>query len=167
MRLPTNKMLYFSLSRNLLINLNNMKQLLLAVFITFPFVLKAQNSTTQKEASKAETKQTTPTEEGFEMKQYFFVMLTKGERRHEITDTTVLKKLQEGHINNINRLANEGKIILAGPFGDDGNWRGIFVFNVPTQAEVEQLLKTDPAIAAGRLAYEIHPWWTAKNCMFK
>jgi uncharacterized protein len=68
---------------------------------------------------------------------------------------------------NIGRLAKLGKIIVAGPFGDDGNWRGIFIFNCDTKEEVEALVKSDPAVAAGRLDYEIHPWWTAKNEVFK
>lgn len=106
-------------------------------------------------------------EEGFEMKQYYFVMLTKGERRGEITDTAVINEIQRGHLANINRLAEMGKIVVAGPFGDNGNWRGIFIFDCPTEEEVKESLNTDPAIKAGRLAYEIHPWWTAKNCVFK
>ncbi len=117
----------------------------------------------------AQTKEskTAPKEDGFEMKQYYFVMLTKGERRHEITDTAVINEIQRGHMANINRLAEMGKIVVAGPFGDNGNWRGIFIFDCPTEEEVKELLDTDPAIKAGRLAYEIHPWWTAKNCLFK
>jgi uncharacterized protein YciI len=103
----------------------------------------------------------------YEMKQYYFVMLTMGARRGEITDTARINEIQRGHIANLERLAKMGKIIVAGPFGDDGNWRGIFIFDCETEAEVKQLLETDPAIAAGRLAYEIHPWWTAKNCTFK
>ncbi|MFN4246150.1 MAG: YciI family protein [Flavipsychrobacter sp.] len=103
----------------------------------------------------------------YTMKQYYFVMLTKGERRNEITDTAIINKLQAGHLANIGKLAKEGKILVAGPFGDDGNWRGIFIFDCERKEEVEQLLNTDPAIAAGRLAYEIHPWWTAKNAVFK
>lgn len=103
----------------------------------------------------------------YEMKQYYFVMLTKGARRGEITDTAQINKIQAGHMANIDRLAKAGKILVAGPFGDNGNWRGIFIFDCETQEEVEKLLQTDPAIAAGRLAYEIHPWWTAKNSVFK
>ena len=68
---------------------------------------------------------------------------------------------------NINRLYYDGKIKVAGPFGDDGIWRGIFIFDCPDRQEVETLLKTDPAIAAGRLSYEIHPWWTAPVGSFK
>jgi uncharacterized protein len=62
---------------------------------------------------------------------------------------------------NIRKLYAEGKLKVAGPFGDDGNWRGIFIFDCETKEEVENLLKTDPAIAAGRLAYELHPWYTS------
>jgi uncharacterized protein len=94
-----------------------------------------------------------------EVKQYFFVMLTKGANRNH--DSATAAKIQDGHMANISRLYYEGKLKVAGPFGDDGNWRGVFIFDCGTKEEVEQLLKTDPAVAAGRLAYEIHPWWTA------
>lgn len=95
------------------------------------------------------------------------MMLTKGSRRAEITDTAVTNKLQAGHMNNIKRLAAEGKILVAGPFGDDGNWRGIFIFDCDTQEEVEQMLSTDPMIKAGRLSHELHLWWTGMNSVFK
>ncbi len=101
------------------------------------------------------------------LKEYFFVMLTKGPKRDEIKDTVVINKLQKGHMDNMSRLAKEGKLIVAGPFGDDSNWRGIFIFDCETQQEVEQLLSTDPMIKAGRLGYEVHPWWTGMNCVFK
>lgn len=118
-------------------------------------------------AQQAKTKSNTPLEEGYEMKKYYFVMLTKGLKRDQIRDTAVLNAIQKGHLDNINRLAEIGKIVIAGPFADKGNWRGLFIFDCETQKEVEDLLKTDPAIAAGRLAYEIHPWYTAKNCLFR
>ena len=147
-----------------------MKPLFLALML-IPFSIAAQTNN-----SKETIKQTTPARDTaakefksgeYTMKQYYFVMLTKGARRNEITDTSIINKLQAGHMKNLNRLAELGKIVVAGPFGDDGNWRGIFIFNCPTKQEVEELLKTDPAIAAGRLAYEIHPWWTAKNAVYK
>lgn len=103
----------------------------------------------------------------YEMKQYWFVMLVKGKDRDKIADTAVLNKLQAGHMANLQRLADMGKINVAGPFGDDGYWRGIFIFDCKTKEEVEGYLKTDPAIAAGRMDYEIHPWWTAKGTTFK
>jgi uncharacterized protein YciI len=68
---------------------------------------------------------------------------------------------------NITKLANSGKLIVAGPFMEDANWRGIFILNRATKEEAEALVKTDPAIVSGRLTYEVHPWMTGKNCLFK
>jgi uncharacterized protein len=99
------------------------------------------------------------------LKQYFFVMLSKGEERKQ--DSATAARIQQGHLSNIRRLMGMGKMIVAGPFGDDGNWAGFFIFDCATKQEVEGYLKTDPAVAAGRLVYDIHPWWTAKNCTFK
>lgn len=100
-----------------------------------------------------------------QIKQYWFVMLLKGNNRTQ--DSATAAKIQEGHMANINRLYAEGKLKVAGPFGDDGDWLGIFIFDVATKEEVEQLLKTDPAVAAGRLSYDIRPWWTAASGSFK
>jgi uncharacterized protein YciI len=99
-----------------------------------------------------------------QVRQYWFVMLTAGPNRNQ--DSTTATKIQEGHMANINRLYNEGKLKVAGPFGDEGKWIGIFIFDCETKEEVEKLIKTDPAIAAGRLNYEIHPWWTAATGSF-
>lgn len=95
---------------------------------------------------------------------YWFVMLTKGANRTQ--DSATAANIQKGHLANISRLYNLGKIKVAGPFGDDGNWRGLFIFDCETKEEVLQLLDTDPAIAAGRLAYELHPWYTAPTGSF-
>jgi len=92
-------------------------------------------------------------------------MLTKGANRNQ--DSVTAAKIQDGHMANIRRLAGMGKILVAGPFGDDINWRGIFIFDCKTSQEVDGYLKTDPAILSGRLSYEIHPWFTRKNCLFK
>ncbi|MBP6335379.1 MAG: hypothetical protein KA444_07905 [Bacteroidia bacterium] len=99
------------------------------------------------------------------MKQYFFVVLVKGENRSQ--DSVTVAQIQKGHLENIDRLYKEGKIDLAGPFLDDTDWRGIFVFNVATEAEVKSLLQSDPAIESGRLKYIIHPWYSQKGAMLR
>jgi uncharacterized protein YciI len=106
------------------------------------------------------------TVEGPRLKQYYFVMLTAGPNRNNI-DSLSLQKIQEGHMANIRKMAEDSKLMIAGPFGDDGNWRGIFIFNVQSEEEVRELLKNDPAIQAGRLSYEIHPWWTVPGGCLK
>ncbi|NUM72636.1 MAG: hypothetical protein HUU43_17485, partial [Ignavibacteriaceae bacterium] len=91
------------------------------------------------------------------MQQYWFVMLKRGENRS--LDSLTAVKLQEGHMANINKMAEMGKLKLAGPFADKGDWRGIFIMVTDSQQEAEELVNQDPAIQAGRLAYEIHPWY--------
>lgn len=87
----------------------------------------------------------------------YFAFLTRGEKwTPEKTPAT--EEIQKGHMANINRLAQMKKLIAAGPFGDDGQLRGIFVFRVGSLDEAKALTATDPAVQAGRLAMDIHPW---------
>lgn len=101
---------------------------------------------------------------------YWFVMLLKGTNRSQ--DSATSAKIQEGHMANIARLHKEGKLKVAGPFGDGGNWVGLFIFDASapgckTKEEIELLVKTDPAVIAGRLTYDIRPWWTMGSGSFK
>jgi uncharacterized protein YciI len=72
--------------------------------------------------------------------------------------TAATAELQKAHLANINRLAEMKKLVVAGPFGDDGRLRGIFVFRVASIDEAKTLAETDPAVKAGRLAIDLHPW---------
>ncbi len=101
---------------------------------------------------------------------YWFMMLLKGPNRSQ--DSATAAKIQEGHMSNIARLHKEGKLKVAGPFGDGGDWVGLFIFDASapgckTKEEIELLAKTDPAIIAGRLTYDIRPWWTIGSGSFK
>ncbi len=99
------------------------------------------------------------------MKSYYFVVLIKGKNRNQ--DSTTVAQIQKAHLENIGRLYEEGKIDIAGPFLDDTDWRGIFIFNVQSEAEVRALLETDAAIRAGRLDYIIHPWYARKGSVLR
>lgn len=99
-----------------------------------------------------------------QIRQYWFVMLMKGPNRNH--DSATAAKIQEAHLANINRLYNEGKIKVAGPFGRNDKWLGIFIFDCPTKEEVEKLLQSDLAISSGRLSYEIQAWYTAPTGSF-
>jgi uncharacterized protein len=97
------------------------------------------------------------------MRTYVMALLKAGPNRNRSSEEA--QKLQAAHRANINRLANEGKLVLAGPFADDGQLRGIYIFDVPTVAEAEALTNTDPAIQAGQLMMELHPWYGSAALM--
>jgi uncharacterized protein YciI len=85
--------------------------------------------------------------------------LKKGPNRKDGDDQIPeIQELQKAHLANINRLAGMKKLIVAGPFGDDGVLRGIFVFRVGSLQEAEGLCATDPMVKIGRLVVELHPW---------
>ncbi|MGN6293228.1 MAG: YciI family protein [Chitinophagaceae bacterium] len=96
-----------------------------------------------------------------EMKRYWLVLLKKGTNRTQ--DSASAAKIQAAHMANINRLAREGKIIMAGPMGTDGDLRGIFIMNAKDSAEVAALVNTDTAVITGRLKMEYYPWWSEKG----
>lgn len=79
--------------------------------------------------------------------------------------TPETEELQKAHMANINRLAEMKKLVVAGPFGDDGTLRGIFVFRVATLAEARELAATDPAVKAGRLAIDIRHWFVPEGIL--
>jgi uncharacterized protein len=72
--------------------------------------------------------------------------------------TLQTEELQKAHMANIHRLADMKKLVVAGPFGDNGQLRGIFVFRVASLEEAKELAATDPAVQAGRLSIDMHPW---------
>jgi uncharacterized protein YciI len=91
------------------------------------------------------------------MKHYVMAFLKSGP--NQITDSVKRTELQKAHLKNIIRLANEGKLIVAGPFLDDQPVEGIFIFNVETIEEAKALTNTDPAIQSGELVMELRPWY--------
>lgn len=95
------------------------------------------------------------------MQQYYIVFLKKGVNRDQ--DSLSAAKLQEQHLEHLSRMHQEGYISLAGPFGDDGEIRGLVVYNTATLDQADSLARLDPMVKAGRLEVEVHPWWAAKG----
>lgn len=91
------------------------------------------------------------------MQQYVMAFLKRGPNRNQ--DSLTAAQLQKAHMENIGRMAEAGKLVVAGPFMDTGSVRGIYIFNVRSVEEARQLTATDPAIQAGRLEMELHPWY--------
>lgn len=97
------------------------------------------------------------------MKKYVLAFLKRGPNRARSPEEA--QALQRAHLDNIGKMAEAGKLILAGPFLDDGDVRGIYIFDVETVEEAEALTKTDPAIQAGSLTMELHPWYGSAALM--
>ena len=97
------------------------------------------------------------------MRMYTLALLTLGPR----TDIPKAERdsLFRGHMDNIGRMAKAGQLVLAGPFGKNPDYSGIYIFTTPTIAETEPLLSTDPAIAGGALGYKLYGWYGSAGIM--
>lgn len=95
------------------------------------------------------------------MQQYYIAFLKKGENRSQTKKAA--DSLQALHMQHLGRMYEEGFADISGPLGDDGEIRGITIYNVPTLQMADSLANLDPMVKAGRLKIEVHPWWAAKG----
>ncbi len=91
------------------------------------------------------------------MKNYVMALLKKGPHRDQTKE--VADSIQRAHLDNITLMAEEGKLVVAGPFVDDSDVQGVYVFDVSTIEEAQVLTETDPAVQSGRLIMELHPFY--------
>ena len=95
------------------------------------------------------------------MQQYFIAFLKAGPSRSQSKEEA--DSLQALHLEHLGRMYEEGFADISGPFGDDGDIRGITIYNVPNLEMADSLANLDPMVKAGRLVIEVHPWWAAKG----
>jgi uncharacterized protein YciI len=99
------------------------------------------------------------------MKSYVLAILKTGPN-----DASIKGKEREdmfkGHMANMDRLAKEGKLAVAGPFGkNDKAFRGLFILNVTTVEDAKKLTDTDPVVKAGMMIVELVPWYGSAALM--
>ena len=105
-----------------------------------------------------------PPEQPLKMSTYYFAFLRRGPKwTPEKTPET--EKLQADHMANIVAMAGTGKLVIAGPFENAGNYAGVFVFKVGSLDEAKALAEGDPAVKAGRLTVDVHPWMVPKGSL--
>lgn len=131
-----------------------------AIFILLVFLMPVLPGIAQKTGTSGSGRSSNE----MNIRQYYFVLLTKGPNRGQ--DSATAAAIMKGHLSNMSVMYNAGKLKVAGPFAGNGEWQGIFIFDCKDQKEVEALLATDPAIKAGRLNYIIQPWYTAPEGSF-
>jgi uncharacterized protein len=123
---------------------------LILTFLLVTVTSFSQSSYNEHRAKKAGA-------DDYGMKPYVMAILKKG--NVEIRDSAEMTKLMTGHLKNIFRLADEGKLAVAGPFIKDKDFEGVFIFNVATIEEAKKLVDTDPAVKAGLFSVEYHNWY--------
>lgn len=99
------------------------------------------------------------------MQQYFMAFLKQGPNRDQ--DSLTAANLQKAHLEHLGKMYAKGYADISGPFGDDGEVRGITIYNVPTLKMADSLANSDPMVKAGRLVIEIRPWWAAKGFLLR
>ena len=94
------------------------------------------------------------------MRPYVLVVLKTGPKR--MPDGEAREAMFAGHFANMERLSEQGKLVLAGPFlKDPAGWRGLFVFAVDDIEEARALAESDPVIVSGEMVAEYHPWYAS------
>nr|WP_319509880.1 YciI family protein [uncultured Draconibacterium sp.] len=134
-----------------------MKRIVFALcLLTFAFAVSAQD---QREFSYTEGDTT------YTMKRYVFMLLESGETKSK--DSTEAAHYQELHMAHLNKLAESGKLIVAGPFEGGGDNRGLLIFDVETVDEALKLEGEDPSVKTNRLKMNAFYWWGAKGTVIK
>lgn len=126
--------------------------LLLATFFLASFLVQAQSKYDSTLANSYGA-------DDYGMKKYVMAFLKRGPNRP--TDSIKSAELQKGHLQNIMRLAEEGKLVMAGPFFGNDDLRGIYIFDVESIEEAKKLTETDPAIQYGSLTMELKEWYAS------
>jgi uncharacterized protein len=123
------------------------------------FILFAYNSYAQEENPNYDKHLADSlSADDYGMKTYFFVILKTGEGNEE--DAEKRQAIFRGHLDNIKELAEQGKLIVAGPLmQNDKSYRGLYIFDVKTEDELNELLDLDPAIKNNLLEPEVYTWY--------
>lgn len=132
------------------------------IVYTFLFLSSIVSFAQEKSTSYDEklAKETGADEYG--MKNYVFCLLKTGSNTTATAEEK--QKYFKGHMDNIKRLADEGKLVIAGPFmKNDKAYRGIFILNCATIEEAQKLVETDPAVVAKIFEVELTPWYSSAS----
>jgi uncharacterized protein YciI len=95
---------------------------------------------------------------------YQLAFLLKGANR-KADDDPETQRIQAGHMAHIRKMAEAGQLIAAGPFMEDQALRGIFVFKLESLETAKAVAAQDPAVQAGRLVLDIHPWFVSEGVL--
>ena len=142
-----------------------MRRFILTITGLLLFTVSGIAQDTTQTAQQPETFTMQEGDTTYVMQKYFLVFLKTGPERSQSKEEA--QELQKEHLAYLEKMANMGKTSITGPLESDGEIRGIVVYNTATIEEARQLAEQDPAVKAGRLVVEVHPWWAAKGSTLK
>jgi uncharacterized protein YciI len=148
-----------------------MKYIIIPLFLLSSYQLFAQPFSPEEETEKMQSDTVTSNPnynetlakklgaDDYGMKSYIFVLLKTGSNTS--TDQELIRSSFRGHFSNMQKMSEEGNLIVAGPLGkNENNYRGIFILtNAGSMEEAEKLLQNDLAIKNGFLDYELYSWY--------
>lgn len=137
----------------------HLRALLMALALLAPLTAFAASQTG---AADADTEPAAP----MEFDTYQLVLLKRPAAPTEMPDEEI-QRIQAAHLAHMTRMAKEGKLVTAGPFGDqeDESLRGLALYRVGSIEEARRLAEADPAVQAGRLEVEVLTWYTEKGSL--
>lgn len=74
-------------------------------------------------------------------------------------------KMFQGHFANMERLAGEKKLVVAGPSDNANGLRGVFVLATTNMEEAKAWVATDPVIIQGEMVAEYHKFFSSAALM--
>jgi uncharacterized protein YciI len=122
----------------------------------------AQDTTRAPPAFDAELARSVGADD-YGMKPYVLVILKTGPKA--MPPGKERDEMFKGHFADINRLAAEGKLALAGPLDGVDGWRGLFVLAASDIEEARKLVATDPVIANDEMVAEYHKYYGSAALM--
>ena len=99
-----------------------------------------------------------------DLEMVYFGFLKKGPK-WSAEKTPESADIQTRHLAHLEKAWKAGKLVIAGPGGDNGDIRGVIVYKTPTIEEALTWANADPAVEAGRLAVDMHPWYVARGAL--
>lgn len=132
-----------------------MRHIILAIILSSSFaVLHAQTTKNEYDSVLAKSLNA----DNYGMKKYYLVILKTGPV--SINDPAQRDSIFNGHMKNIQWLASQNKLVVAGPLGkNDMHYEGIFILNTDNRAEAEKMLETDPAIESKYIVAEYYLYY--------
>ena len=144
-----------------------MKRITIAIMLCLAFFCEQATAQSKPDPPKTEYDAALAEKLGadeYGMRNYVYALLKTGKTL--IKDEKKRKALFTGHFENMDRLAEAGKLVAAGPFDDpNGVMRGFYIFNVTSVEEAQELVKSDPAVKAGIFEFELTKLYSSAALM--